>query len=194
MAGSSTPVVQNNNPVNLGALAREMVMGIRPRDKILEMFNIDEVQLEEITELPFYKRVHEALTVEWESATSTNKRLAVQAAAALEEILPRVVARCADANEALPAVLTGVQTLAKLAGTGEEKRESGSSERFRIVINLGSDTKELVGQGKESSLQTPLVEGTLADENHRLDPPTSGDTSTGTQSLREFSVGEAGEN
>jgi hypothetical protein len=161
----SNVTVQPDVSLNLGALAREMVMGIRPQAKVLEMFNITEAQFKEIMVLPFYKRVHEALTIEWESATSTNKRLAVQAGAALEEILPRVVARCANANEALPAVLTGVQTLAKLAGAGEDKTAQNQGEKFRIVINLGADKIEFNETKKMVEvIETPLLADQMDDK------------------------------
>lgn len=132
------------NANQIVAFAREMAMQIKPIDKILEAYGYSEDQFKrEIEPLPFYQQAFKSFVTEWESATSTNKRLAIKAAAALEEFLPDVARRMADDKEALSGVVATAQWLTKLAGAGEEKASPGQGEKFKIIINLGNEKLEI---------------------------------------------------
>lgn len=122
----------------IAALAREMAMAIKPPDAIREKLGITDEEFEEIRQSPVYLNVYKTFVLEWEAATSTNKRLAVQAAAALEDILPDVIHRLRNDKEALPGIVAGLQWLAKVAGADAVAASGGrGAERFEININLG---------------------------------------------------------
>jgi hypothetical protein len=73
-----------------------------------------------------------------------------------------------------------------LAGAGESKGEPGSTERFRIVINLGADTKEFIESKKTDIVQEALVEDAPTVGQLSLAAP-SVETSKGLESeLSEF--------
>lgn len=125
-------------------LARDMAWAIKPPDKLLEALNISPEQFNEhILTNGYYKRAYSAFLVEWESATSTNKRLAVKSATALEMYLPEIAARMSRPGENLTGVVETAKLFAKLAGAGEPVRQEGAGERFTININLGAKKIEL---------------------------------------------------
>ena len=135
-----TPI--NLEPAQIAMLAREMAVAIKDPHLILEAMGVTQAQFDTyVRPNAFYKRAFEAFVLEWESALSTNKRIALQSAAAIEDILPKLSARMSNGQEGLPAVTETAKLLARLAGIGEEKRNVAEGERFSIVINLGADTK-----------------------------------------------------
>jgi hypothetical protein len=143
----------------IAALAREMAMAIKPPDAIREKLGITDEEFEEIQQSPVYLNVYKTFVLEWEAATSTNKRLAVQAAAALEDILPDVIHRLRNDKEALPGVISGLQWLAKVAGADAVAASGGGgAERFKITINLGPS-------------ETLDANKTVTIENHTEEPP-----------------------
>ena len=159
-------------------LARDMAWNIRDPDIILGALGVTQEQFDtHVKRNAFYKRAYETFLVEWESANSTNKRIAVKSAAALEDLLPSIGARMANAKEGLPAVVETAKLFAKLAGAGEEKRDSSPGEKFTITINLGADKlrfEETVGKGIEILEVQQLSEGTNAEAEIR--PIREGDT------------------
>lgn len=127
-------------PNVIAAIGREMAIAIKPPAEILTTFKLTVEQFErDVQQLAFYKQCYNAFVIEWESAISTNKRIALQAGAALEQILPRIAGRAVSRTESLPAVTETAKLLAKLSGAGEERRTEISSEKFKIIINLGAD-------------------------------------------------------
>ena len=141
MSDLTLPTPINLEPAQVAALAREMAIAIKDPHHILEAMGVSQAQFDAyVRPSAFYKRAYEAYVVEWESALSTNKRIALQSAAAIEDILPKLSARMSNGQEGLTAVTETAKLLAKLAGIGEEKRNVGEGERFSIVINLGADT------------------------------------------------------
>lgn len=127
----------------LAAIAREMAIAIRKPEDILAPFNLTIEQFEhDVQPLAFYKQCYEAFVAEWESAGSTNRRIALQAGAALEQILPKLAARMIKSGETLPAVTETAKLFAKLSGAGEEKKVEAAGEKFKIIINLGADKHE----------------------------------------------------
>jgi hypothetical protein len=123
----------------IAALAREMAMAIRQPPAILAQFAITQEEFEQIQTLDYYKRCYESFVMEWESAGSTNRRIAIQSAAALEQALPGLAAQMIDSKQPATARNELAKTFAKLAGAGEQKREEASAEKFKIIINLGAD-------------------------------------------------------
>jgi len=123
----------------LAALAREVAYNIRPLAVILPDYGITQAQYNEYLLVPFFKNALEVLIIDWNKATSTEKRLQLQAQAGLEDALPTLAARMGDKESALPAAVETGKLFAKIAGIGEQGRDAHPGEKFSIVINLGED-------------------------------------------------------
>ena len=124
----------------LVVLARDMAWNVRDPLIILDAIGINWEQFHvHVKTNPFYKRAYETFLLEWESASTTNKRIAIKSAAALEDSLPHLGAKLVDAKESLPAKTEAAKLFARLAGAGEEKKDYSSGEKFVITINLGND-------------------------------------------------------
>jgi hypothetical protein len=129
----------------LATLAGELAKGTFNPVEVLKSFGLTVGQLERyIAPNPFFKQAYDAALVEWNSSTSTVKRIKTRSAAILEDSLPALSARLTDHRESLPAVVETAKLFAKLAGAGEEKSVAGPSDRFTISINIGSKKIEQV--------------------------------------------------
>lgn len=125
----------------VAALVRDLVTNIYELPFTLKTHRLTQEQYNELSTNEFFKRALETATIEWNSPLSTNKRLAMEAAIALEDALPDVAARLKKSNEPLPGVVALCNVFAKMAGIGEAARQDGvGTERFKITINLGADT------------------------------------------------------
>jgi len=153
----SVPVRPNLNANQIAIIAKEMAMAILDPQLIWRAAGINQAQFERFVQpTETYKRVYETYAIEWESALSTNKRIAIKAAAALEDALPDLARRMVDAHEPLNQATEVAKTFAKLAGAGEQAREGGSpGEKFTITINL-HDPRE---KAREQKTIQPQPEG-----------------------------------
>lgn len=134
-----TPPAPDLDETKMAALAREMAWNIRAPADNLKTFGITQEQFDHfVLTNAFYKRAFEVFVLEWESAKSTNQRLAVKSAAALEDRMPEIAARMGDKKEALSGVIEAAKLFAKLAGAGEQKQDVAPGEKFTININLGN--------------------------------------------------------
>ena len=143
-------VVNSNPDPKLGdqrlvQLASELAKGTFNHTAVLRSFDLTLAQFERyIAPNTFFKQAYDAAVIEWNSSTSTVKRIKTRSAAILEDSLPALSARLVDQREALPAVVETAKLFAKLAGAGEEKQAAGSTDRFTISINIGSKKIEQV--------------------------------------------------
>lgn len=104
----------------------------------------------------FFKRALEAETITWQGTNSIQKRLALEAAIAVESALPTVAARLSKSTEPLADVVSLLKVLSEIAGTiGAKAAAPGASgEKFKIVINLGADTLQ-----KEAHNEIKVISG-----------------------------------
>lgn len=144
------------NSYRLASLAREVAMNMRELPAILADYGIEPDDYQQILTWPFYKSALEAAVIEWNGPLSTNQRIKIQAAAALEDALPRMAARMSQTDETLPAVVETGKLFAKLAGIGEQGQRGDGGEKFSITINLGDD-KKLTFE-KDVTPNKPLIE------------------------------------
>lgn len=162
----------------VAALVRDLAMNLYDTPTILKTHNLSEAQHVLLTENEFFKRALEAAVIEWNSPQSTNKRLAMEAAIALEDALPAVAARLSKANEPLPGVVELAKLLAKMAGVGESATQPIASEKFKITINLGSDVLSLEKERAPRNLvevqSFPEGEGANAPVQRLLGAPRNG--------------------
>lgn len=127
---------------DLARLAREMVMRIRDPDQILLSFGLNKGKYKDLCNSKTYKQIHDAIEQDWESATNTETRIKIQAAAFLEQAIPTMSGRIMNEKEPLREVVEGGKLFAKLAGLTEPHEKSGGgSEKFVINIDLGADKK-----------------------------------------------------
>jgi len=122
----------------LAKLAREIAMNIRPVPVVLQDFGLTETAFYEITKNPFFQRARDQFALEWNSMLTTNERVKLISAYALEQALPRLTKRMMG-DEPLAAAADVAKLFSRNAGLGEAKAEGKSNERFQITINLGAD-------------------------------------------------------
>ena len=122
----------------LAKLAREIAMNIRPAAVILQDFGLTETAFYEITKNPFFQRARDQFALEWNSMLTTNERVKLISAYALEQALPRLTKRMMG-DEPLAAAADVAKLFSRNAGLGEARADGKSNERFQITINLGAD-------------------------------------------------------
>ena len=174
--GAIVPVPPANMPVGwtiqkTAALIRDLAHNMYEVPFILKTHGVSVAQYEALQKNEFFERTLAAMTVEWNSIGNTQKRLALEAAIALEDALPTVAARLSKATEPLAGVVELAKLLAKMSGVGEVAQNAAPTERFKITINLGADVQRFEkqrptltvqsipeGQGAEPPIQA-LIDG-----------------------------------
>lgn len=126
-------------PFDLARLAREIAMDIKELSAILTVYNLTPAQYDVIKKHPQFKRMLESAIIDWNSALSTHDRIKVEAAAVLEDALPKLGARMTNGAESLAMQVEAGKLMAKLAGIGENTHGPQGGEKFTITINLGAD-------------------------------------------------------
>ena len=102
----------NLTEISLATLAREMVMNIRSYKEVFAEYGIDETDYYEIEKNPFYHRIKEQLTLEW------------------------------NATLELGSINESVDIVTRVAGLDNSRDTTNKSgERFVIQINLGGETE-----------------------------------------------------
>lgn len=123
----------------LAQLARHIATDMHEIEEVLTVFKLTPEQYKFIETIPFYKNALDSALIEWNSPMSTNKRIAIKAAAAFEDGMIPLAGRMTKADEPYPAQIECAKLFAKVAGIGEQKAGDLSSEKFTITINLGND-------------------------------------------------------
>lgn len=159
----------------LVALARELVQLIKHPAEIFPDYKITQEQFDaHIITNGYFKRAYDALLIEWNAASSTNKRLAMKSAAVLEDSLTKVGARMTNEKETLTAVVEAGKFFAKLAGAGEDVRNQQAGEKFSINITIGGQNIKLDAQRNQEASEgleiRPLIEGERAAQEIRAIP------------------------
>lgn len=161
----TNPVTLNHKMTTqeLAALARELAMAIRDEADILNEYQITAVDYDVIKTNPQFIKIFEGFVTEWNSAINTPERVRIEAAAALEQAMPKLFARMGNKNEALNHVVEVAKFFARAAGIGEVKNAATQQgEKFMISINLGADTKMVIEQQKEP-IPAKIIEGTAVE-------------------------------
>ena len=136
--GSSIPATLGLDEYSLVKLARSIAQNIYPLPKILEDAKISDEDFQQYVKTnPFFQQAFRAYLMEWESAGSSDKRIQIKAASALEDSLPHLNARMNDKAEALPAVIDTARLFAKIAGVEGTGQKQTVGEKVTITIDLG---------------------------------------------------------
>lgn len=148
VAGSNpAPGAVVNMPVGwtiqrAAAFIRDIAHNMYDMPFILKTHGVSQAQYDGIKDQEFFQSALRAMTIEWNSIGNTQKRLAIEAAIALEDALPTMAARLHKPTELLTGVVELAKLLAKMAGVGETTQNNAPTERFKITINLGADTQQ----------------------------------------------------
>lgn len=151
----AAPPLPEFTPVELAKLAREVAMDIKDLAVVLEHYKLTREQYDQLAQHnEFFKQALHVSIIEWNSALTTPERIKLESAAILEDALPRLGARMANAAEGLPGVVEAAKLFAKIAGLGEkEQGTSAPGERFTINIDLGGDHRTI----KDVTPSDPIV-------------------------------------
>lgn len=146
----------------VAVLVRDVAQNMYDLPYILKKHTLSAEQYATLKDNQFFQSALAQMTMEWNSAANTQKRLALEAAIAVEDALPTVAARLSKPTEPLADVVSLLKVLSEIAGTiGSKAAQSPAAigEKFKIVINLGGD---LVEREAHASLKviTGAEEGT----------------------------------
>lgn len=198
----SAPIPFKLSDQALSHLALQVAMDIAPIEELTRQVGITpEFYDKHVKENPFFKKVLEQYTIEWNSVQKTPDRVKWKAQALIELGLSTLGTRMLDTDEALPAVTEAAKLVSRLAGVDSDKGGTSPGEKFTITINLGPDNtvtceKEVEGPevralpqgaGAQPSVPaefdmpgkpTPLLqvpEGEGGDTSTELEPEGSGE-------------------
>jgi len=128
--------------VSMSRFAMEVARDMLPFDQICACHGItqEEFQTSIVNSLQFQKYYSEYKTL-WEAPTQTDQRVAIKAAAIVEDFLPKADELLHDDTQGLQTRNDLLKTLVKLAGLGTEKPNGdfgggGPSAGTRVIINL----------------------------------------------------------
>lgn len=134
-------------PTRLMQLARDLAIDIQTVPNILAKHGITQAQFEYLSIYnEFFKNALASQATEWQGVKGTADRLAAQAAAALEEQMPTLASRMGSKAEKLVDAVEAAKlfaTIARVDGKSGDGRRNG--EGFTITIDLGADTRVVVG-------------------------------------------------
>lgn len=148
----------------VAALVTDVAQNLYDTPYLLKKHKLTLEQFAFLEQNEFFKRALAAETLVWQSTNSIQKRLALEAAIAVEAALPTVAARLSKPTEPLADVVALLKVLSEMAGTIGAKAAgpATSGEKFKIVINMGADVVTREASGGLVSVQS-LTEGTGTD-------------------------------
>lgn len=141
-----TPSVRPDNRWTIHKVAdlvRDLAMNLYDEPTILAKHGLSAVEFDVLKKNKFFQNAFEQEVIAWNSPQSTTRRLALEAAMAVENALPVVAARLHNTNEPLADVVGLIKVLSELAGAIGPKAnvQSGpAASQFKITINLGGET------------------------------------------------------
>lgn len=143
------------SPVDLARLARDIAYDYHDLGAILLKHKLSQAQYDYLLEHnEFFKNTLQDLVKEFHAIGSTQDRIKLHAAAALEELLPQIASRMASRTEDLKDVIEGAKIVAKIAGVDQPDRAPPQmGEKFQIIIDLGADRVTI-------EATPPVIEGT----------------------------------
>lgn len=175
-------------PNVLAAMARDIATNVYEIEEVVAKYGLTPAQFAvHVHSNGYFQSLLQSYAAEWESIKSTNKRLAFQAAVALEETLPDLARRMGSTREDFADAIGAAKLFTQLAGAGSPPGGSQVSEagqRFSIQINIG-DRKvsleadsggEVPRDAEVPRVATPLLEFTAGKRNSEAAEQHSGET------------------
>lgn len=149
--------------VQLAQLAREIAQDLVDLPTILGKHNITQDQYDFLQEHnAYFKSILASEVQAWQSIKSTEARIRLQAQAVVEEQMPALAARIGG-KEKLSESVEAFKAISRIAGV--DTPASGpvaSGERYTINIDLGADTRIVIGGQpmKDITPELPKLEQT----------------------------------
>ena len=139
------PTKPDLTPNQLAAMARDIATNVYEIEDVVKKYGLTAAQFAaHVHPNGFFQNLLKSYAAEWESIKSTNKRLAFQAAAALEESLPALAHRMGSKTEDFADAIGAAKLFTQLAGAGEKPGDAATGgERFTIQINIDSHQVEV---------------------------------------------------
>jgi len=123
-------------------LAREAAIDLRDIEEVLETYKVPAATYEKLKVTEFFGKLVDAARIEWQSALNTVPRTQLEAAAIVEQAMPKIYARMVDPKEPLNHVVEAGKWLSDVAGLKKGTTNAEPQEKFTIRIDLSADTKE----------------------------------------------------
>lgn len=166
----STPITRRYTVEQALALARAVAECLGPVEPMLADRNISPEFYAALLADPFYKEALARANEEWHSIKSTPQRVALKAAAIIEDSMLVVGARLSNNVEPLEKVAQMTKVYADLAGMGKQQTNNAPQERVTISIDFGADTKLHVEKTIEASPVQEDIEGQSERQSLRSQP------------------------
>jgi hypothetical protein len=135
----------------------------------------------------YFKNTLASECKDWQSIASTEKRVRLQALAALEDKMPSIANRMGQAAEKLGDVVEAAKFFAKVANVDSTTGgAAGGGAGFTISIDLGADTRITIGPPEgapadqvqaQSSPPQKTIEGEVLSSTTQVRPGTEGSSS-----------------
>lgn len=162
VAPPMVPIPDGWDLFKVAALVTDMAQNMYDRSYILAKHSLTEEQMKFLEANEFYQRALEAEVLIWQGANSVQKRLALEAAIAIEANMPVLAARLGKTTEPLGEVVTLVKVLAEIAGlvgAKAQQNQAGSGQQFKIIFNINGEVTERTATPSFAPVQ-PFPEGT----------------------------------
>lgn len=129
----------------IASLVADVAQNMYEISYILKKHGLTAEQYKYLQANEYFQKCLESEVIAWSGANSIQKRLALEAAIALETALPTVAARLSKSTEPLSDVVSLVKVLAEISGligtkAAAAQGQGGNGTRVKIEINLGADT------------------------------------------------------
>lgn len=123
-------------------LARDLALGFFEEEVTLKKHGVTPEQYENLKKIPYFQQIVEAAAKDWNGTKNQQQRLAILTSAGIESIMPELIVRAKTAHEPLAGVAQLLKVFVEIAGiSGQNKAPQQATEKFKITINLGSDTE-----------------------------------------------------
>ena len=165
-----TPITRRYTVEQALALARAVAECLGPIEPMLADRNISPEFYAALLADPFYAEALARANEEWHSIKSTPQRVALKAAAIIEDSMLVVGARLSNNVEPLEKVAQMTKVYADLAGMGKQQTNNAPQERVTISIDFGADTKLHVEKTIEASQVQEDIEGQSERQSLRSQP------------------------
>lgn len=147
--------------VALAQFARELAQDIGLLPAILLKYKLTQAQYEFLEKHnKFFRSTLRQEIKNWQSVTSTEARLRLQAQAALEQQMPIIANRMGNAAEKLGDAVEAFKVVAKIAGVDTPPAGPvAAGERYQIVIDLGAGSDLVIAAKGRAQTGAASAEG-----------------------------------
>jgi hypothetical protein len=154
--------------MKLVKLAREIAMGIKDLPDVLFNHGLTQMEFDQISTLPHFRKILESEVTAWHSAGNTAERVKLKAGSMIEEYLPELYARLNDPGEPLMGKVKAMELASKWAGYGAADIPVAGKpgDRVHVIINLGADQRleyRKTLPPKVIEHETPTLESSFAE-------------------------------